>query len=232
MPINDELRRLVDRFGVQQDMVTWLESVGVTAPEDVSVMAATEDMVTSQILQVAENIKVHSATADKVSIQELRRTAEGVAKFKEVLLGEITGHFDSYRRVRAYFWSTIPTKAPPQNDSQFCRLCDARQAQHNCEHCRRRACHECIRFCTQCWSTVCRECPCECRRDPWHLAAARAMLASTFSPQCSSSVFQRSPACVMRVAWISFWPSPKATIAPIGSTQDWAAQHMAVTSYR
>ena len=199
MPINDELRRLVDRCGVQQDMVTWLESVGVTAPEDVGVLAATEDKVTSQILQAAqetepkvplatgpqyriqvtklwlacrllmterdrdstsddslpgsvataiktrwssvhnfeligdmlvvpsllkkmwaplssnpravlvvhaENIKVHSATADKDSIQELRRTAEGEARFKEVLLDEIKGHFDLYRRVRAYLWST------------------------------------------------------------------------------------------------------------------------------
>ena len=49
----------------------------------------------------AENIKVHSATADKDSIQELRE-----ARFKEVLLDEIKGHFDLYRRVRAYLWST------------------------------------------------------------------------------------------------------------------------------
>jgi hypothetical protein len=39
-------------------------------------------------------------------------------------------------------------------------------------------------------------------------------------------------AAAWRVAWISFWPSPKATIAPIGSTQDWAAQHTAVIFYR
>ena len=59
------------------------------------------------VLEVhAENIKVHSATADKDSIQELRRTAEGEARFKEVLLDEIKGHFDLYRRVRAYLWST------------------------------------------------------------------------------------------------------------------------------
>jgi len=53
----------------------------------------------------AEGIRMDCSLQDKDTIAQLEKTASGEARFKEVILDEVRGHFELFKRLRAYLFS-------------------------------------------------------------------------------------------------------------------------------
>ena len=53
---------------------------------------------------LAESMRVQSAMEKEV-VQQLEKTATKAARFKEVIADEVEGHFEFFRRLRAYWWT-------------------------------------------------------------------------------------------------------------------------------
>ena len=54
---------------------------------------------------LAESMRPSTALADRDLVQQLQRTESGEARFKEVVSDEVRGHFEFYKRLRAYWWT-------------------------------------------------------------------------------------------------------------------------------
>ena len=54
---------------------------------------------------LAESLRPSSVLADRETVQQLERPGTGEARFREVVSDEVRGHFELYKRLRAYFWT-------------------------------------------------------------------------------------------------------------------------------